>query len=335
MRILIGGSPSTGSSVFRQILNRHPKVFCGPETNLFCYPALYRHWRSSKKRILLPGMLGLHNTDVRTMRGVHLEDGEFGWTHKEIRSLLGSHTSFPEFCDAFFNKPLIRNAKVHWAEKTPANVLQFSKFMQSFEDAYIIHTTRSPYDTVTSLVSRGMSPYLAASIYLLYTAHGLAAQEMPGYIEARYESLVSDAAGTLDSEILQPLGLQYVSDMLSEGNPRMAGISKMQGWRSDELDHISDRSISRYHDAPEQTQVSIATALASIRLTEKYMKWHRLQHDTIEMICAGMHYHYFNETDRIDRRLVATLQRDREKNIRRQWLQRWVSSPSMYPIELV
>ncbi len=333
MRILIGGSPSTGSSVFRQILNRHPNVFCGPETNLFCFPELYQNWNKARRRILFHAMMGLRNTDVRIIRGVHLEDKEFGWTLQEVKKLIAIHQSFPLFCDTFFAKPLSRNGKEHWAEKTPANVLQFPAFMKSFEDAYIIHTTRCPYDTVASLVSRGMSTYQAASIYLYYTAHGLSSRHMPGYLEARYESLVKDAAATWTSEILDPLGLLFNSEMLAEGNPEMSGITQMQGWQLDELARVSDQSVSRYHKCAEEVQVHIATALASVRFIETYAKKHQMRYDTIEKVCAELNYHFHNEPDRIDRSLFPVLQKQRHQVMRELWLTRLLSS-SVYPIEL-
>jgi hypothetical protein len=115
-------------------------------------------------------MFGLQKADVRLIRGVHLEDPETGWTHDALHRLLRAHKSFTGFCDAFFEKPMSKYQKVHWAEKTPANVLQFRKFMQSFEDAYIVHVVRNPYDTVASLVARGMSAYRRHP-YIFCTRH--------------------------------------------------------------------------------------------------------------------------------------------------------------------
>ena len=52
MPILIGCSPSTGSSLLRRILNRHSQVFCGPETSLLTKKGFYSDWDLYKNRIL-------------------------------------------------------------------------------------------------------------------------------------------------------------------------------------------------------------------------------------------------------------------------------------------
>ena len=282
--------------------------------------------------MFLPGILGLHNVEVRTIRGLHLADNEMGWTPAEVRNLVSAHRSFPSFCEAYFARPLARYGKVHWAEKTPANVLQFGAFMKAFEESHIIHITRSPYDTVASLIARGMSAYEAASVYLLYTSHGLAAREMHGYIEVRYESLVQNSAVTLDTEVLQSLGLEYTESMLAEGNPGMTGISRMQGWRSDEVAAVSGRSQGRYFDEPEDMQALIAMSLLCVRIAKRYRDQYRLQHDTIEKICAALNYPYYRNS--AGSQHLPALQRDRRQILRRHWFCRLASPASEYPVVL-
>lgn len=334
MRILIGGSPSTGSSVFRQILNRHPQIFCGPETSLFCYPELYQRWISARRRILLPSRLNLHKVDVRVLRGVRFDDDEFGWSRQELRRLIGSHTSLPGFSEAFFARPLQRNEKLHWAEKTPGNVLMFPHFTSFFDEAYIIHTIRNPYDTVASMVARGMSAYEAASVYLLYTAHGLAVKKSSGYIECRYEALVNDPASEMQ-EVLHPLGLEFYSHMLSAGNPQTSGVTKMLGWQLDELAPVSDQSVSRFEKSPERLQVNIATALAMVRLTDAYLTHHHLYHNKIESICHDLNYPFRNERDMVDTTLFEELKKQRQQVMRRLWIYNLFSSTSKgYSVEL-
>lgn len=334
MRILIGGSPSTGSSVFRQILNRHPRIFCGPETRLFCYPELYQRWTSARRRILLPAKISLYKVDVRVLRGISLTDAEFGWSPKEVKRLIRSHASLPGFSDAFFSRPLQRYEKLHWAEKTPGNVLMFRYFTSFFDEASIIHTIRSPYDTVASMISRGMSAYEAASVYLLYTAHGLAMKDSPGYVECRYETLVSDPQAEIE-RLLHPLGLEFDPRMLSAGNPLTSGVTKMSGWQLDELAPVSDQSVSRFEKISDKEQVSIATAMAAVRITESYMKYHQLSHNRIESICNDLNYPYRNAHEIIDTSRFEELQKQRQLVKRRLRVYNLLSSTSQgYPVEL-
>lgn len=335
MRILIGGSPSTGSSLFRQILNRHPAIYCGPETQLFCHSRLYHHWKKSRRRLLLPDRIGLRQTDVRTLRGVHLTDQEIGWNRDDLQKLIKTHLSFPAFCDAFYEKPLSESGKQHWAEKTPANVLHFVEFREHFEDIVLLHTIRAPYDTVSSLVSRGMSAYQAASVYLLYTAHGLAVKADSRYIELRYEDLVNDPALTMTRDILTPLHLDFHVEMLAEGNPHMASGGRMQGWRSDEVSRVSDKSISRFDDDPMDTRIRIATALASVRIKESYAAKHGLSHISISELCSAMQYPFFASSDLVQWQYFSEIQRDRRQVMRALWIDRFFSPSSDYPIEIV
>ena len=52
MAVLIGGSGSTGSSLLRTILNRHPLIFSGSELNFFNKKQLYYNWNKYKTRVL-------------------------------------------------------------------------------------------------------------------------------------------------------------------------------------------------------------------------------------------------------------------------------------------
>lgn len=332
MRILIGGSPSTGSSVFRQVLNRHPLIFCGPETNLFCYPRLYHRWKRARRRILRHGLLGLQRADVRRITGTHVEDPEFGWSRREVRRLLEKKGTFADFADAFFKRPLAQSGKLHWAEKTPANVLAFPFFINTFEDAHVIHMYRNPYDTVSSLVARGMSPFQAASVYLFYTAHGIAGRSLPGYIELRYESFVRDPRDTLESAVLEPMGLSFGQGMLDPGNEAMSTPSKMEGWLSDETQQVSEQSVSRFSQDKEDLQTAIATALWAVRIGERYADRAGIGVRTVEEICEELQYPFIHSADRIDPGQLLSMKSEREMIYSRLSRFRWFAEYIPFPV---
>ena len=52
LKIIMGGSQSTGSSLLVNILNRHSMLVAGPETYLFMHPKLYHHWEENKKYLI-------------------------------------------------------------------------------------------------------------------------------------------------------------------------------------------------------------------------------------------------------------------------------------------
>ena len=119
MQILIGGSPGTGSSLLRQMLNRHSSVYCGPETRLFTHPGLFHHWHKMKKAVLLRGRL---SPSLNVSRGVNLHGAEQMWQHDDVKELVKEVPSFREFCDKYFGLTMTKYNKVIWGEKSPDNV---------------------------------------------------------------------------------------------------------------------------------------------------------------------------------------------------------------------
>jgi len=206
--------------------------------------------------------------------------------------------------------------------------------MQAFEDAYVVHTIRDPLDTISSMISRGMSVLEAASIYLMYTAQGLALKGSPGYIEVRYESLANDPAKTLESQVLEPLGLKFFPEMLDSGNPAMSGVTKMTGWRQDELAEVTDQSVSRFHDESPGIQSAIVATLASVKISDAHAQRHNLQHETIEQVCGALKYPYPSGADAVDLKLQERLMNER-KGLQRHLKWRGMFAPREdFPVEL-
>lgn len=277
-------------------------------------------------------MCGLVHTDIRHLRGTHLVDPEFGWSAEEIRGLVQASTSFAHFCEIFFARPLARHGKTQWAEKTPANILQWRRFAEHFTDAVIVHMVRSPYDTVCSLVHRGMSVYEAAAVWLIYTAHGVSAMQHPGYVEIRYERFARDPESELARTLLHRLGLTFSDAMHRTGNPEMTTPGTMTGWRSDERDAVSVKSVGRFDDESESMQNRIVHALSQMRIAERYAKAEGLTNMRVSELCDILGYPYIDACTE-DISLMRTLQGERRK-VKRELLMRGGAMPWSHPVNM-
>ena len=287
MRLILGGSPSTGSSLLRQMINRHPQIYCGPETRLFCYPKLFTAWSSTASRLL--NGRPLTAPDVHLVRGVNLVGEEQCWSAGDLDKLVRAHKSLSDFAEGYFSRPLEQYGATFWAEKTPTNVVSFMHFAEVFDDAHVVHIVRNPLDVIASLVSRGHTVFHAVSRYLFNTACGLRARGLVGYHEVVYEELVTDPEGTLVG-LLEPLGIPFHQSMIGEGNPHMSEAATMEGWLHKETDAPAASAIGRFAKLEGHLQDSILGAVKAIRLNEPFATEEGLQHVNIAAIARELSY---------------------------------------------
>lgn len=172
--ILIGGSPSTGSSVLVNVLNRHPELAAGPETYLFIHPDLYREWdRYGHYLLKRDRFRGLKSIGWFRKNGADLLLPEYGWDPAGLAALLNRSASFPEFVEGYFSTAMTRKGATQWIEKSPSNSLAFPDFLKFFPEGKVIHTTRNPYDAVASLIARTFA-LVCGRGFCAQCGHGLA-----------------------------------------------------------------------------------------------------------------------------------------------------------------
>lgn len=323
MQFLIGGSPSTGSSLLRQMLNRHPDVYCGPETNLFVFPGLTEKWASAKQRLTgraSPLAARLKSPSIRIIERAQLVSGEHGWDRAGVDELLRKSRDFRTFAGDYFARPCKIYGKKHWAEKTPENVLAFGVFPVLWESGHMIHIVRDPADTVTSLLSRGHTLFYAVARYLYNTAFGLKRRGAHGYHEVRYDTLVAKPERTL-TELLLGLGLPFEPVMLQPGNPHMSETDQMKGWQHSELETPGTLSIGRYLSESEETQLDVAAALYLLRIPDAFSARHFIQHRDIPSLAHELGFALpppaSEHLTRVHDRLAKEMQRHRWYRLRR------------------
>ena len=122
--IVVGGSPRSGTTLVRRILDRHPSICCGPEMNLFV-PAQFQF------------------DALSALSGISAD---------ELRTIFEASPSQAAMIDAFANRYRTLRGKPRWAEKTPLNVLHFDWVMEHFPDVRLVHMIRDGRDVVCSAV---------------------------------------------------------------------------------------------------------------------------------------------------------------------------------------
>jgi hypothetical protein len=223
--IVIGGCGSSGTTLLRRMLNRHPAISCGAESTVFL------------ERVTGPAELG----------------PRMDLPPSEIEQWQRSSRSQAEFIDRFQAACLAQSGKSVWADKTPENIRRLDFIWRHFPRARFVHLIRDGRDVACSLrrqawMKRGSGDVIArcgtywverVSVRRRFLAD-------PRYSELHYEDLVRDAAGTLQA-LLRTLGLEWSERVLlpDEGAPGVAAAgapftSSVGRWRNE----LSDSEIA-------------------------------------------------------------------------------------------
>ncbi len=293
MKLIIGGSSSTGSSLFRQLLNRHSAIFCAPETYLFCHPKLYTDWEASKHLIFknkFNPLARFQDGGVMLFDQILLNNNELHFPEQKMqKEILHEAPSLHAFSNRLFSYSLAYYQKKIWAEKTPANANCFALLEASFSDVYCIHTIRHPYDTIDSMMRRGHSLYYATALYLYHCAQALRMRNAANYIEIKYEDLVMVPETSLAS-VLKPMELKLEMEMLAKGNDELDESEQLKGWEHKETDKVKSSGAYRLLDTNPEKCKLIQSAIQTIQLSSEYAKSMGIEFINIEQLSKYFDY---------------------------------------------
>lgn len=164
--IFVIGSPRSGTTLLRLILDSHPTISCGEETHFL------RH---------LEAIVGRDWPLVQTY-GLGRD-----WWLARIRAL---YTDFQA-------EVLTRSGKARWAEKDPTYTLHLPFIEQLFPDALYVHLLRDGHDVVASFRDRwgyASAARAARTEWARYVdAARVLGDRLPAerFLELRYEALVA------------------------------------------------------------------------------------------------------------------------------------------------
>jgi Sulfotransferase family len=165
--VFVIGSPRSGTTLLRLMLDSHPAISCGEETHFLrdLETIVGRNWA-------LVATYGLSRE----------------WWLERIRALYGE----------FQAEVLARSGKTRWAEKDPTYTLHLDFIEELFPDARFIHLMRDGHDVVASFRDRWGYKSAARAARSEWARYVRAAQMLgerlppERFLEVRYEHLVAD-----------------------------------------------------------------------------------------------------------------------------------------------
>lgn len=247
--VFVGGCGRSGTTLFKEVMNRHSRCASGPETSLFGLP------------------FNIDNIAV-----------PWGIERRHLEAMQHSSENLIAFADTFAGEFLSQEGKARWIEKTPNTVRAIEKVLTWYPRGKFIHVVRDGRDVVCSLrhhprerVLNGkivqMNPNnpvsKSAQRWLNDTMHGIAFRGHPRYMEVRYEDLVSDPEAGFRS-VFEFIGEPFESGVLDPDNdaPKRPGQNLNNAGASAP---ISSKSVGRWKkdlSASEQQQfINIAGEL--------------------------------------------------------------------------
>ena len=165
--VFVIGSPRSGTTLLRLILDSHPHISCGEETHFLrdLESIVGRNW----------GLVATYGLDR-------------AWWLDRIRSLYSD----------FQAEVLARAGKVRWAEKDPTYTLHLRFIDELFPGALYVHMLRDGHDVVASFRDRWGYTSAARAARTEWARYVTAAEAfragLPAtrFLELRYEDLVAD-----------------------------------------------------------------------------------------------------------------------------------------------
>lgn len=259
--IFVGGSPRSGTTLLREILNRHPRIACGAETSIF-------------SDLINPPRLA----------------AEWGLPPEPVVRLCRESTSAVRFAETFFREFMQREGKSRWADKTPANVLVFPRILKCFPNAKVVHLLRDGRDVACSLRKHPRSTIRHGKIqpvnsdnpikdmirrWVHHVPCGLAFRDHPRCYQLRYEDLILNSEATLRS-LCEFLGEEYHPAMLDPSAAPKPANREARVMNSPDADsQIKTSSVGRWRrDLTPQEKRDVARIAGELLIATGYAKDH-------------------------------------------------------------
>ena len=243
--IFIGGLHRSGTTLMRRLLDSHPHIACGDESNLF---------RDNELEHIY--------TYLRTIwaRGL---DPSYEFDPSRVDQVMAGliHAVVMPYCQ--------KQGKPRWAEKTPKNILYIDTLFALFPAAQFIHMIRDPRDAFCSVRERAAkttprwatkTPGRTAAEWCRGIHSGLAWRERPErYREVRYEELVTQPEATLRS-LFAFLGEPWAASVL-ENHPLFS--TSVGRWRSE----LSAAEVAEMEAVAGETMCALGYPLSTTSLS--------------------------------------------------------------------
>ncbi|MGB6338771.1 MAG: sulfotransferase [Candidatus Aminicenantaceae bacterium] len=184
--IFIVGAPRSGTSLQRNLLYSHPRLFFRGETHFI--PAFYRVYGNPRSR---------HQALKLAKKMVKME-WVARWEEDIDVDEMAEQDTFAGLVDNMFMQLARREGKSVWGDKTPQYILYIDTLREIFPAARFIHIVRDGRDVSLSLLKANFGPrtiFYAAAYWKKCVEAGLRSEKsVPAnqFINIRYEDLLLD-----------------------------------------------------------------------------------------------------------------------------------------------
>ncbi len=241
--VFVMGCGRSGTTLLRGMLERHPRLWGGPESAIFN-----------------------RATEIKAL------SEKFQWSLERTRHLHATSKSAVEFATRFFDEQTTQAGKQRWVEKTPKHVVCLGYLLGAFPNARFIHMIRDGRDVACSLRNHPKAAFRNGKVVPLNTNHpisrcidrwvhdttaGLAYRGHPQLLEVRYEELVFNTEQTLRT-VCSFIGEAFDEACLAGDNEAKSLAARMRTPNNmGSYGKVGDSSIGRWkrdlNDAELQT----------------------------------------------------------------------------------
>ncbi|WP_083483105.1 sulfotransferase family protein [Thauera sp. 63] len=278
-KVLVGGPPSSGSTLLSVMLDSHPEVFCGPETNIVAHPGLW------KRNADIGSFLDLPGTPVPIESGsTWARPSSAGLAYhlvgfSELKSAATRFSTATQLLDYALQPRMLLEGKSVACEKSPPNIYATLPALELDPDLKAIICIRNGPDVIRSLLRRKAAVPVAVLRWLSKMNLAVAARDRYGdrALIVRYEDLTSNPLSVAE-EICAFLGVrggEFAEAMVNRRASRRIGVdSSISGeigaaaaWRFKPHENISARV-----DDADTIPPQAAALLNELRLKREAME---------------------------------------------------------------
>jgi hypothetical protein len=210
---IIVGSPRSGTTLLRLMLDSHPELAIPPETGFLALAPKLRG-RGDKLREKFFRALINYPQPLPNWPDFEIPQDAFRTALTEIVPFTVS-----QGFRAFYRLYAARFGKPRWGDKTPLYCLELNTIRRVLPEARFIHIIRDGRDAALSLRKTWFSPGSGIEIQAAYWRKSVLSARRAGlgrsdYMEVRYEDLILSTQSALE-QICAFVGLSYEDIMLS------------------------------------------------------------------------------------------------------------------------
>jgi Sulfotransferase family len=258
--IFILGSASSGTTLLSVILDRHPRIACGPEMYVLNKPQVYgdySNFRANVGRWLDEGLVG--DGEIDTPEFFFNLDAYF-LDRPRLVELVNACTDLREFLDRFYAQYMAKRGKARWVDKSGSNAYYLDRILTLYPAARIVHLVRDGRDVMCSILGRDPGMHCHAAAHWLYNnAAAYRYREQPGYLSVRYEDLATEPEPVV-RRVCDHIGEAFVPAMLAPVGDdywrRLAGTNTHASWQATPIGStVNAGSVGRYRtDLPRDVE---------------------------------------------------------------------------------